>query len=140
MGGSALMTPPLCDALARQIRRHSVMRVLFLTLFGIAVHLVQGAIPSAPAIDQSSVDALLAGGQVCGDAAHRQACLDIMACAEVDERLSCDEEDPLFTPHLLPSTGGGVRFRAVLPLPSPRPALCQPCSPPRPSLARRRAQ
>lgn len=78
-----------------------------------------GAFPSSLPIDQASFDALIAGQDVCGDANHRDSCLRVADCAEVDPVVGCTAAEPVWLPD---PTRGGVRdemlFRHVLPLPA----------------------
>eukprot|EP00966_Prymnesium_polylepis_P084557 1957675-Prymnesium_polylepis.1 len=50
----------------------------------LVLHPALGAFPSSLPIDLASLDALLAGQDVCGDADHRESCLRVADCAKMD--------------------------------------------------------
>ena len=77
-----------------------------------------GALPSSLPIDSQSLDDLLAGRDVCGDADNRESCLRVIDCAEMDPLLACTAEEPVWLPDPAHGGTGGseVLFRRVLPL------------------------
>ena len=86
----------------------------------ITVAQVLGALPSSLPVDSASLDALMAGRDVCGDAENREACLLVAECDDVDPLLECTAAEPVWLPGT--SRGGvGERdllFRRVLPVPA----------------------
>ena len=64
-----------------------------------------GAIGASVPINEASLEALLAGRDVCGDEAHVEACLVVIDCDEVDELVECSKEEPRWTPSLVQVTG-----------------------------------
>ena len=87
-------------------------------MFAIAPAL--GAFPSSLPIDSASLDDLIAGRDVCGDAKNRESCLRVIDCAEVDPILECTAAEPVWLPD--PARGGSsgheLLFRRVLPVPA----------------------
>ena len=78
-----------------------------------------GAFPSSLPIDSASLEALLAGQDVCGDASHRDSCLRVVDCADLDPVLECTAADPVWLPDPARATDGReLLFRRVLPLPA----------------------
>mmetsp|Transcript_3037 Transcript_3037/g.7819 ORF Transcript_3037/g.7819 Transcript_3037/m.7819 type:complete len:268 (+) Transcript_3037:185-988(+) len=79
-----------------------------------------GAFPSSLPIDRASLDALVAGEDVCGDANHRDSCLRVADCAELDPFVACTAADPVWLPDGAQGGNGGreVLFRRVLPVPA----------------------
>ena len=79
-----------------------------------------GALPSSLPIDSQSLDDLLAGRDVCGDAENRASCLQVIDCALADPLLGCSAENPVWTPGQARGGKDGreVLFRRVLPLPA----------------------
>ena len=79
-----------------------------------------GALPASLPVDSGSLDALLSGEDVCGDADNRNACLRVMPCEDVDPLLSCSEAEPVWRadPALGGKGGREALFRRVLPVPA----------------------
>ena len=52
------------------------------------------------AVDQDSLNALMAGRRICGDSSRApEGCLDALPCDDVDELIECaDGTDPVWTP------------------------------------------
>ena len=78
-----------------------------------------GAFPTSLPIDSASLENLIAGRDVCGDAENRESCLRVADCADLDPLLACTTSEPVWLPDL--AHGSGVRdmlWRRVLPLPA----------------------
>jgi hypothetical protein len=76
-----------------------------------------GAFVECAYVDQTSLDALGSGRDICGDGAHANACLRVIPCADVDPALECTEADPVWRPDPTALAAGGktLAFHAVLP-------------------------
>ena len=85
-------------------------------LFGViivsALAVAEGSLPAVAHIDSGSVAALIAGQAVCGDPSHADVCLYPVDCVDVDEALSCTEEDPVWISDGM-TTGEALRRRAA---------------------------
>ena len=79
-----------------------------------------GAFPSSLPIDTASLDDLIAGRDVCGDAENRDSCLRVIECAQVDPSLECTAAEPVWVTDPARGGSGGheILFRRVLPVPA----------------------
>jgi hypothetical protein len=95
-------------------KRFSVLVLLVAVLLKPA----SAAVREDLAVDQASLDALMAGRSICGDSSRApEACLDALPCDALDELIECaDGTDPVWTPRKGGSYGGVAAFRAVFPV------------------------
>ena len=95
-------------------KRFSVLVLLVAVLLKPA----SAAVREDLAVDQASLDALMAGRSICGDSSRApEACLDALPCDALDKLIECaDGTDPVWTPRKGGSYGGVAAFRAVFPV------------------------
>ena len=79
-----------------------------------------GALPKSLMVDETSLESLIAGTDVCGAVGDEQSCLRVVPCDELDDaEVACSAEDPVWMPDPKTSGAGGQKrslFRVVLPL------------------------
>ena len=59
---------------------------------------VDGAVPAAIPVDQTTLEALRNGEDVCGAAGQRLSCLRATPCADVDGAVPCSASDAVWLP------------------------------------------